>query len=255
MSSPRSPVARRRRISSKHAVELGPRLLHPRVRRPRPAQDLEEVVARVERQRLLEQGRGIDATGRPVGVQAEQGAHGDAHRQPSGPRVQVHARPLAPAGERAVDLGLHHLDRPGHPIVVKGGEHDPARAAVKVAVDREQAVTQERDQVPHVPLAPGEVPGMGDGHVVVGLRAEHEHRVGVEDAQREHGPVALVGLEQQGEGIEREALRAPEVGPGLAGRKRHVDRTLGQQVAGQVALRIGAQGGRAGERRHARREA
>ena len=51
-----------------------------------------------------------------------------------------------------------------------------------------QPVPEQRDQVAQMPLAPGEVVGVGDGHEVVGLRPDHEHRVPVQDPQREDRP-------------------------------------------------------------------
>ena len=43
------------------------------------------------------------------------------------------------------------VGRRGDPLAVEGGQHDPARAPVVVAVDRQQAVAEQRDQVAHAP--------------------------------------------------------------------------------------------------------
>ena len=56
------------------------------------------------------------------------------------------------------------------------------------------------------PSRQAEVGGVRDEHVVVGRRPEHEHDVAVEQAQREHRAVALVGLEQH---LQRFVGKAP----------------------------------------------
>ena len=56
-------------------------------------------------------------------------------------------------------------------LAVEGGQHDLPRAAVEVAVDREQPVAEQRDQVAEVAFAPDEVAGVRDEDVVVGLPA------------------------------------------------------------------------------------
>ena len=50
------------------------------------------------------------------------------------------------------------------------------RAVVVLAVDREQAVAEQRNQVAEVTLAPAEILRVRDGDEVVRLRAEHEDR-------------------------------------------------------------------------------
>ena len=71
-------------------VELACGLLQARPGRERAAEDAQEVVARVERQRLLEQAGGVDRAGPlAVGVEAEQRAHRHAQRQAARPGVEV----------------------------------------------------------------------------------------------------------------------------------------------------------------------
>ena len=183
-----------------HAVERAARLLHLRERGARPAQHLKQVVARPEPEPLLEAPGDVDPRAGGVGIEPEQRAHRDPERQPTGPVVDVDPRAVAPTIERAVDLGLHRRERRRDRLVVEGGQHDPARAAMELTVDRQQPVAEQRRQVAHVALAPAEVAGVRDGHVVVGLGADHEHAVAVEDPHREHRPVALVAVEQDGRG-------------------------------------------------------
>ena len=85
----------------------------------------------------------------------------------------------------------------------KRRQHDPPRAAVEVAVDRQQAVAHQPDQVAEVALAPGEVGSVRDEHVVVGLRPEHEHDVRVEQPQREDRAVALVATRAASPAVRR----------------------------------------------------
>ena len=68
------------------------------------------------------------------------------------------------------------------------------------AVDGQQPVAQQRDQVAHVARAPEEVLGVRHQHVVVGLGAEHEDGVVMEDLEREDRAEALVGVDQQARG-------------------------------------------------------
>src|ERR1700704_3772649 len=95
-------------------------------------------------------------------------------------------------------------------------QHDPAREAGEFAVDRQQTVAHQPDQVAEVPVAPREVRRVRDEDVVVCLRPEHEDDVRVEQAQREDRAVARVVLEQHLERFVREAARASEklVSPG-----------------------------------------
>src|SRR5580700_7934426 len=97
---------------------------------------------------------------------------------------------------------------------------------MEVAVGREQSIAGKADQVPEVGGAIEEVGGMGDGDVVIGVRPEREDGVGMKEPQREDGPEALIGLEQQGEGVIRKAAGASERGTGLARRERDGGRAL-----------------------------
>ena len=90
----------------------------------------------------------------------------------------------------------------------------------KVAVDRQHPVAEQRHQVAEVPSRHEKFAALETVHVVVGLRAQHEDDVAVEDPQREDRPEALVGLEQQRQRIAREAARARHRERRLAGRER-----------------------------------
>ena len=80
---------------------------------------------------------------------------------------------------------------------VERGEHDPARAAVEVAVDREQAVAEQRDQVAEAAVAPAEVAAWETRMWWLASGPSMKTTLVCEDAEAEHGPVALVGVEQQ----------------------------------------------------------
>src|SRR5688572_32128865 len=64
---------------------------------------------------------------------------------------------------------LHRRAVAGDSLAVERRQHDLARAAVIVAVDRQQAVAEQRDQVAEAAVAPDEVLGARDEHEVVGL--------------------------------------------------------------------------------------
>ncbi len=106
-----------------------------------------------------------------VRVEAEQRAHGDPHRQVAGPLVDVDRLPGAPARERCARLLEHHIDRGDDVLAVKRRHHDPSRAVVVGAVDRQEPVAEERDQVAEARLAPVELLGVLDGDVSVRLGA------------------------------------------------------------------------------------
>jgi hypothetical protein len=212
-------------------VEAPARLLQLRPRRARAAHDLQEVVARPEPERVLEvDGRIGFPRARPVGVEPEQRPHGDAQREVARPGVEVEAGAVSPRLERPADLVAHRVQGRRDPLAVERGQHDPPRAAVEVAVDREQPVAEQRHQVAHVPVAPGEVVGVRDGDVVVGLGPEHEDDVAVEDPQREDGPEALVGVEQQRQRAVGEVPRPAQARRRLAGRERDGRVALGLEV-------------------------
>ena len=130
------------------------------------------------------------------------------------------------------------------------GQHDQARAAVEVAVDREQAVAHQADQIAEVPVAPGEVGGVGDGDVVVGRGPEHEHDVAVEQAQREDRAEALVGLEQHRQRFVGEAPRARQREARFAGREWNRGRALVAQVAQEHRERVAVEERRGTDERH-----
>ena len=215
-------------------VELARGPLQTRPRRAGAAQDAQEVLGRVERQRLLEQAGGIDRAGLlAVGIDSEQRAHRHAQGQAAGPGVEVDGGAGRELVERARRLLHDHLDRRGDVLAVEGRQHDHARAAVELAVDREQPVAHQADEVAEVGLAPEEVGGVGDGDVVVGGRPEHEHDVAVEQPQREDRAEALVGLEQHRQRFVGEAARAGQREAGFARRERNGRRALVAQVVEQ----------------------
>ncbi len=209
---------------ARRPLETGPRCVGA-------AEDAQEVLGRVEGQGLLEQAGGIDrACLLAVGIDAEQRAHGHAHGQAPGPEVEVDGGAGRELVQRARGLVHDCLHRRGDVLAVEGRQHDHARATVELAVDREQAVTHQADEVAEVRLAPEEVGGVGDGDVVVGGRPQHEHDVAVEHPQREDRAEALVGLQQQRQGFVGEAARAGQRETGFARRERNGRRALVAQV-------------------------
>ena len=200
-------------LAEDQRVQPRARADHPPPRRPRPAQDLAQVVARPEAERLLELVRRVEpARARPIGIEAEERAHRDPQRQLAREAIEVERRVGADAIECRARLGGHDRVRGLDALAVEGREHDPAALAVEVAVDGEQAVAQQRDQVAHeARAARRSSPASRDRHEVVGLGPQHEDHVGVEDADREHRPEALVAVEQDRQRRAREAARAAQV--------------------------------------------
>jgi hypothetical protein len=98
----------------------------------------------------------------PIGIEAEERAHRDPQRQLAREAIEVERRVGAEAIERRARLGGH--DRVGglDALAVEGREHDPAALAMEVAVDGQQAVAQQRDEIAHEAPPPGEVGGVGD---------------------------------------------------------------------------------------------
>ena len=90
--------------------------------------------------------------------------------------------------------------RRGELLAVEGRQHDPARAPVVVAVDREQAVAEQRDQVAHRAVAPAEVRRVRHGHVVVRLRAEREHHRRYSSRIENTGPYRSYSRSSSGSG-------------------------------------------------------
>ena len=149
MSSPRSPVVRRRSISAKiSSSSRAARAHQPPVRRAR-ARAAPAAGSRATRTRAPPRSRGRWSTSpRCVGVQAEQRAHRDPQRQHARPGVQVDRRRPArqPPTARATSSSIDRL-RLGDLVAVERRQHDPARAAVELAVDRQQPVAEQRDHV------------------------------------------------------------------------------------------------------------
>ena len=102
---------------------------------------------------------------------------------------------------------------------MKRGHHDPPRAVVVGAVDRQEAVAEEWDQVAEARLAPVELLGVLDRDVRVRLGAEHEHGLGVEQARREDRPVLALEREQDRERVVRDRARAREAEVARPGRE------------------------------------
>jgi hypothetical protein len=230
-------------------VQPRPGADHPPPRRAGPAQDLARVVARPEAERLLELvGRVEPARARPVGIQPEERAHRDPQRQLAGEPIEVEGRFGADAIERLARLDGHHRVGGLDTLAMEGREHDLAALAVEVAVDGEQAVAQQRDEVTHEPTPPREVGGVRDGDEVVRLGAQHEDHVGVKDADREHAPEALVAVEQERQRRAREAARPAQVDVGEAGREGDRGRALEAQIVVHAGDRVGGDRRRRRER-------
>ncbi len=198
--------------------------------------------------------RGASARVAVIRVQAEQRPHGDSHRQLARPVVDVDAAADLPGGEPPLGLGGHRVERGRDRVAVKRGQHDLARAAVIGAVDRQQAVAEQRRELPEIALAPMEVGRVRDEHVVVGGRAEHEHDPLVEDPHAEDGPEAVVAVEQDRKRIGDEPHRARHVETREASRPAAAGAELVAQVGPEPDERVVRNLGRAGglgRRRHA----
>ena len=158
-------------------------------------------------------------------------------------------------GDEPLDgmLGLltDRLDGGGDVLAVEGGEHDAPGAAVEVAVDRQQPIAHQPDQVAEAPFAPLEVGCVRDEDVVVRRRTEHEDDVAVQQPQREDRPEALVALEQHLERFLREAARARKREAGLARRVGHPRAALVAQVLEKDPHRASIQHRRRSDERHA----
>ena len=247
-SSPRSPLrAAAGDLGEDQPVEAPARVGQRRPRRARTAQHLQPVVAPVVAERALELARGVEPGGAAVRVEAEQRAHRDAQRELPPPRVHVDPVAGRHGRDRALDLGLHRAQRGGDPLAVERGQHDPARAAVELAVDRQQAVAEQRDQVGEAAVAPGEVGRVRDQDAVVGRRPEHEHHARGEHAQAEDRAVALVGVEQQAERVGDDPVRAPHRRHHVAGGVARRRAQLRAQVVRDAHERVGRDRRRAGQ--------
>jgi hypothetical protein len=163
-------------------------------------------------------------------------------------RVQEYRSTRSPG--RPLGFLGHDRGRGREPLAVKGRQHDVAGSTVVVAVGGEQAVAEQRDQVAHPAVAPAEVGGVGDRDVVVCLRAEGEHDRRVEQADREHGPEALVAAQQQLQRLALELARPAHAEPELAGRPGASGGALGAHVRPDAVDYARRHGGR---RRHAHR--
>ena len=81
-------------------VEDGARAHHPPPGAPRAAHDPHGGVGAVEAEGDLEVVGGVGAVPALIGVESEQGPHGDPHREVAHPLVDVHDLAVAPAGHR-----------------------------------------------------------------------------------------------------------------------------------------------------------
>ena len=223
------------------ALQRGPR-------RARSAQDLEQVVAAVEAQRPLELGGGVELARARVRVEAEQGPLGDPQGQPAGEAVEVQPAPGRPIGGRPLGLLEHHVGGGDDPLVVEGRQHDASRPPVVGAVDRQQAVSEQGDEIAQAAVAPAEVVCVGDRDVVVRLRSQQEDTAGVEDPDREDRAVTRVGVEQDRQRVAGKRPGAREAEARRAGRQRAREPALGDDVARQAAERVGGDGLGGGDR-------
>ena len=132
-------------------------------------------------------------------------------------RRRPHRR--APARERRASLGDHRRDGRLDLLAVKRRHHDPPRAVVVGAVDRQQAVAEQRDQVAEARLPPVEVLRMVDRDEPVRLRSEHEDDPAVQEAHAEDRPVALVSSRAVRQRVVRHPLRPGEVEVARPGRE------------------------------------
>ena len=200
MSTPRSPEARRRSISSYEGRRDG--AVTASSARTASAALAAAGAGRPARRTTVPPRTPRPRSGRPprpVEVEPEQGARRNRN---ASPRVQRRCPRLAglafpPARDRP-----RRASRRSRPRCARG----ETRAASACGacdgwpVDRQQPVAQQRDQVTQVARAPEEVLGMRHQHVVVCLRAEHEDGVVMKDLQREDRAEALVGVDQQARG-------------------------------------------------------
>ena len=176
-------------------------------------------------------GRGRPGRGRVARASrsASPGCASTRRRRWSGPGRQL--------GERRARLLEHHLDRRGDVLAVKRGHHDPPRTVVVGAVDRQETVAEEWDQVAEARLAPVELLGVLDRDVRVRLGPEHEDRLGVEQAHREDRPVLALEREQDRERVVRDRARARQAEVARPGRELTLGLALDPDVAGDPADR------------------
>ena len=231
-----------------HAVDPPAGALHHRPGGARAAERLEEVVAPVEAERPLELAGQVHVADGAVRVQAEEGAQRDAQGQLAGPALDVDAVPRPPGGEGAIGLLHHRRGRGREVLAMEGGQDDAPGPAVVGAVDGQQAVAEQRDEVAEGALAPAEPVGLGDEDGVVGLRAEGEDDVGVEDPDREDRAVTLVGVEQDGQGIDQHPARADEREPRRPGGQASGHLPLLAQVVTHAQEGVRGQRARRGDR-------
>jgi hypothetical protein len=221
---------------------------HLRPRGARAAQHLQPVVAAEEGERLLEvPGRVAAGPARPVGVDPEEGAQGDAQGQAARPAVDLDDVAGAPARDGRLGLLAHGLLGGGDALAVEGGEHDAAVAVVALAVDGQEPVAEQRDELAEAAVAPAEGVGLRDEHLVVGLGAEDEDVARVEDPQREHGTVPLVGVEQQPQGIADHPGGPAQAEVDVAGRQPPGRPALPGQLRRHPAHRVDGQARRGGD--------
>ena len=237
MSSPRSPLARRSSISpwirrrvarrersSRSNGEPGPRISCSGIAAPWKASADSNSLGRVDRAGL-----------RAVGVDPEERAQRDAQRDVARPVVEVdhgagHEAPPARASTSSSITRCAACDPRG------GGR--PAASSRRCARWYGSSVVSRPSPISGIrsrkwPSRQERFAAPLDEHVMVGLRPEHEDDVVVQDLEREDRPVALVALEQHGQRVADEAVRAPQVERQLAGRERHRRAAVGEDVAGQ----------------------
>ena len=94
-----------RDLREEDAVELARGHLLAVPRAARAAKHPQGNGAGVERERLLEEPRGVHlARVRPIGIESKERAHGDAQSELARPRIQIHPPPCSKGVERCVGL-------------------------------------------------------------------------------------------------------------------------------------------------------
>ncbi len=232
-------------------VEDGARGHQPAPRRAGAAQQAQGEVDAEEAERRLEV---VSPRRRPCRRRRGRGRAAPASRSASpgcASRRRCRRRCRGAGSASAASASIAHRRGRGLDLLaVEGGQHDRPGAVVVALVDRQEAVAEQRDQVAEARLAPMEVLRVADGDEVVGLRAEHEDDLGVEQAHAEDRPELFVGAEQQRQRVGGGLLGAREAEVTRPGRVGAPPPPLGAQVVGDAEERVRRQPRRAvGERR------
>jgi hypothetical protein len=135
-------------------------------------------------------------------------------------------------------------------LAVKRGHHDPPSAVVVGAVDRQEAVAQEWDQIAEARLPPVELLRVLDRNEGVRLRADHEDPLGVKQAHGEDRSVFALERQQDREGVTGEGEGSLEVEVTRAGRELALEPSLNPEVARDPPDRALGDAGRRRDGRH-----